>query len=298
MAPLAFEKPFCGPSLDMFNKYFAHENAWELEHTDSENKVNFVNNVKLARDGSLLGFTHLKGECGMFRGELKMQNAGPNHVDVTVAIPQYKDLSLYSKYAFDSIKKSSALTLAAEHVLPFNTTQFKYLPFVNQYSAFSLFTHNGGNWSLSGGAEVSGGVNGVYDGHVLGVGYKNSCHGKTYMLSARIFGGKEAAMNTLVGNVYAATAKGNAQNALSMALEHRFEDATTRLRFAGLWQFTDGTTANPSYVKAKCDTDGDVAVTYFQRFNEKLATAVGVNFKAREDATLANASYGFKVLIS
>ncbi|KAK1444870.1 hypothetical protein BgAZ_107760 [Babesia gibsoni] len=298
MAPLTFEKPLCGLSLDMFNKDFVHEHVWELEHGDATKKVNFVNNMKLTKDGRLFGFTNLKGECSWVRGEVKLQSAGTSHVDVATTAPLYKPLTLHSKFAFDTAKKNNVLTLAAEHALPFNTTQFKFFPYEDKFSAFSMLHLKGNTWTLTAGGEVTGLKKDPYGSHVVGAAYKNACCSRTYQLAARVFGDKEVPVKTVVGNVYASAARGFGQNAFAATVEHKLEDASNKLKFAGLWYMAGGTANAHCYLKGKCDSDGQVAVTVFQRFNERLAAAVGIDFNAKTQPALTNVNYGFKFLLS
>lgn len=298
MAPKTFENRLCGLSLDMFNKDYVHENLWDVEHTDAEKRVNFKNNLKLSKNGDMLGSTLFKGDCGVVHAELMLQNAGNNHVEASAVNSSYKPLALHAKYAFDAAKKSNSLTMTAEHTLPWNVFQFKLMPCSNMYSAFSLFTYKANCWQLNGGAEVNGKRESLYSNHVFGLGYRNNHMGKTYVVSARMLGDQATPVKSIVGNAYAGTlnGNGNVQTALSVAVEHMLDDASTKLKFAGLWHISDGYT--PAYVKAKCDSDGQVAVTLFQRFNQKLAAAVGVNFNAKENVNPINANYGLKFFIS
>lgn len=86
MAPKTFENRLCGLSLDMFNKDYVHENLWDVEHTDAEKRVNFKNNLKLSKNGDMLGSTLFKGDCGVVHAELMLQNAGNNHVEASAVV--------------------------------------------------------------------------------------------------------------------------------------------------------------------------------------------------------------------
>ncbi|GIX62197.1 eukaryotic porin protein [Babesia caballi] len=298
MAPLKFEKLLCGPSVDLLTKDFAHENIWEVEQTDAQKRGNFVNNLKLDRNGALLGSTHLKCNVGPVHAELKMQNSAAHHIEMSAVNPKYTPMSVHGKYAFDISKGSKTCELVAEHVHPMNTSQLKVLPLVKSFSAFSLFNYRMNCRQLSCGTEVTGNDCNAFSNYSFGLGYKNTHKEKTYVVSARLFGEKDNLVKSLVGNIYAGTSHGSAQNALSVALEHNFSDAATKLKFAGLWHLTEPDHPTPAYVKGKCDTEGKIALTLFQRFNKNFAAAVGVDFNGKQPINPSNANYGFKVLLS
>ncbi|ORM41170.1 uncharacterized protein BXIN_0378 [Babesia sp. Xinjiang] len=298
MPALKFEKLLCGPSVDLLKRDFVHENNWEVEHTDSAKGSNFTNNLYLHRNGHMVGSTCIKADVGPVNAELKMQNNGDHYIDMSVVNPHYPAMKVLSKYAFNVTKGTNTYEVAAEHVHPMNTSQIKILPFARNYSAFSLFNYKRECCQVFCGTEVFGNHGSVFSNYALGLGYKREKDGRSYLVSARLFGDKVDLAKSLVGNLYAGAAHGCAQNAMSVALEHEFKTAQTKLAFGGLWHLTVPDHPTPSYVKGKCDTDGQIALTLFQRFNKNLAAAIGVEFNGKESVNPAAARYGFKLFLS
>ncbi|CDR96442.1 hypothetical protein, conserved [Babesia bigemina] len=298
MAPLKFEKLICGSSVDLLKKDFAHENLWELEHTDAQKGSNFVNNLKLNKDGNMLGSTLIKGDIGTLHAELKAQNSGAHYLEVSAVHPQYTPMTVHAKCEIDVPKGTYSGEVAADHVLPMNSSQLKVQPFSRDYSAFSFTNFKLNCGQVYAGAELTGKNCSLLTNYTGALGYKKQRDDKTYLVAARLFGAREYGLTSLVGNIYAGRAHGCAQNALAVALEHSFKDTTTKLKFAGLWHITEPHHPTPAYVKGRCDTEGNFAFTLFQRFSSNLAAAVGVDFNAKESVSPSTANYGFKMMLS
>ncbi|GFE52857.1 eukaryotic porin, putative [Babesia ovis] len=298
MPALKFEKLLCGPSVDMFRKDFVHENLWEVEHADNQKGNNYTNNLYLNRDGHMTGSTCIKAEMGPVNAELKMCNSGEHYMEVSAVSPQYPTMKVLSKYVFNVANSTNGCELAAENVCPVNTSQVKILPFARDFSAFSIFNYKMDCCQVFCGTEVTGKNCALFSNYALGLGYKRQRDDRTYQFSARLFGERGTLAKSLVGNIYTATAHGDAQNAMSVALEHDFKSTNTKLMFAGLWHLTAPGNTTPAFVKGKCDTDGQVALSLFQRFNSNLAAIIGVEFNGKESINPAAANYGFKLLLS
>ncbi|GBE59493.1 eukaryotic porin, putative [Babesia ovata] len=298
MAPLKFEKLVCGSSVDLFKKDFAHENAWELEQSDAQKGSSFVNNIKLSKDSSIHGSTLAKCNIGPANVELKVQVDGKHYLELSAAHSKYTPVTFHAKGEADVPKGIYTGELAADHVLPVHSCQVKVNPFARDYSAFSLTRLNLCSGQLLVGTEITGRNCAFLSNYTSALGYKKEREDKTYAVSARLFGARGYGLTSLLGNVYAGKAHGSAQNAFSVALEHSFKDTNTKLRFAGLWHITEPNHPNPAYVKGKCDTDGNFAVTVFQRFNNTVAGALGVSFNAKESLSPSNVNYGLKMVVS
>nr|BAN64161.1 conserved hypothetical protein [Babesia bovis] len=207
-------------------------------------------------------------------------------------------MKVLSKYMFNPPNKDNACEVVAENVHPINTTQLKIIPFARDYSMFSLFNYKLNCCQLFGGMEVTGKNCTLFSNYTMALGYKRIRDEKTYQLSARVFGDKGALAKSFVGNVYVGTAHGDAQNAMAVALEHQLKDGHTKLMFSGLWHLTEPGHATPAFVKGKCDTDGQFALSYSQRFNKNIAGILTVGGNMNTTCDPATMNYGYKVTVS
>ncbi|KAK2196033.1 Porin domain superfamily [Babesia duncani] len=294
MAPLKFERLLSGPVLDMFTKEYAHENFWEIEHNNNINAAKFINNYKFGRQGDVSAFTNIKGLLGK-HSELKFQANGAHFVEVGYNVTGYKPLNLFVKGMLDDTKKRHLLDIHGEHITDLNTTGLKLGLVDRSFSLFTLF-NLGPQRQCTFGGEVDGGLLGQTGKLTLAAAYNKNADAQKYHVGIAMtgkFSVKDPAIKVLARAMATSNVK-NYPKILAAEIEQGFKEAKPKFRVAGQLYLTPADHQTAAFVKAKCDSDAQVALAYSQKFSDSFTATLGCKFQGKDLLDNKNVQYGVK----
>ncbi|EAN31347.1 hypothetical protein TpMuguga_03g00602 [Theileria parva strain Muguga] len=295
MSTLKFEKLLAGPSVDLFEKDFPHNNVWHVETLSKEPTLDMSSDFRLTRGEELAGLVTLKNVFHNFATELSLNSTGVHHLDVTTRLPFFPDATVGSKYLFDTDKNHHHFLLSSqvENKLLWSRLELKPLDF--EYNFFSLLRFGSMHRCLLG-AEVSGQKLGKLN-VTVGSAYKREFGNNNFLLALRLFGNKDEYLNRLVGNVHVSKNESVKPAVLGVSFEHLLKEKKTKLAFGAHWNLTTLDDPHASFVKAKVDNEARVALSFCQKFNSLVTFLFGFDFNGKSPLHEPDVNYGLKLTL-
>ncbi|UKK01102.1 hypothetical protein MACK_001915 [Theileria orientalis] len=293
MSTFKFEKLLVGPSVDLFDKEFPHNNVWQVETSSKDPSLELTSDFLLNRSEELFGLVTLKNVFPNFSSEVNLNSTGVHHLDVTTKLPFFPDATVGTKYLFDTDKNHHHFFVSSQVENKFMWSRFEMKPLDLEYNFFSLFKFGPQKRCLVG-AEVSGHKLGRVN-VTLGSAYKREFGNHNFLLGLRLFGNKDDYLDRVVGNVHLTKDEGVKPVSMGVKLDHSMKQKKTTLSFGAQWFLTSLDDPHTSFVKAKVDNDARVALSFSQKFNSLVSLLFGLDFNGKSPLHDPDVNYGVKL---